>query len=45
MMIKKKLISFEKKGLKKKKERCGQNRIKKKWNYKYPFLLSSMAGR
>jgi len=37
----------KKRGLKLKKkkgERWGQNRIKKRWDYKYPFLLSFMTG-
>jgi hypothetical protein len=29
---------------KKKGERWGQNGINKRWDYKYPSLLSSMAG-
>jgi hypothetical protein len=30
--------------IEKKGKRWGQNRIKKKWDYKYPFLLSHMVG-
>jgi len=30
--------------IRKKRERWGQNKIKKRWDYKYPFLLSSMTG-
>ena len=30
--------------IKKKGERWGQNGINKRWDYKYPSLLSSMAG-
>jgi calcineurin-like phosphoesterase len=38
-------VTTKKNGLiKKKEERWSQNGIKKKWDYKYPFLLSPMAG-